>query len=69
MIKNSKVKVGDHCWALSCNELLIVLKTERDGYEVCGAWECGMSYNELEIISIIKKPKKYIKTKLYYLNK
>lgn len=66
MIDNKKVKIGDHCWAIfPKGELLVVLKVS-DGYEVCGAWECGCGEKDLEIISIIRRPKKYRKTILAY---
>jgi len=60
-----KIKNGDHCWAISNDQLLIVLKTEGR-FEVCGAWECGIRESDIKIIEVIKKPKKAETTKLYY---
>ena len=66
---NDKVTIGEHCWAVTDGELLVVLKTDPEGYEVCGPWECGIgNSSQLEIIKIIKKPKGHINTKLYYLD-
>lgn len=67
MLKDSDVKIGQHCWALSNCKLLIVLKAEAGGYDVCGAWECGIGADEIEIISVIDKPEGFDSTQLYYL--
>ena len=63
---NEEVKIGEHCWALSNDRLLIVLKSAPTFYEVCGAWECGIGADELEIIQVIPRPAAYENTKLYY---
>ena len=62
------VKVGDHCWAISSGQLLIVLKVKDEYYEVCGDWECGMRPNELNILAVIPRPAGHETTKLYYLH-
>ena len=49
-MKFEDVKIGQHLWVLTNNELLMVAKFDNDGYEVCGAWECGISKNDCEII-------------------
>jgi hypothetical protein len=71
MINNKDVNIGDHCWAITDGELVIALKTtdgEINDYELCGDWECGCPAKDLDIISIIEKPKGYASTKLSYLN-
>lgn len=67
-MENKDVKIGQHCWAIMENKLVVVLKDEDEGYEVCGAWECGTSAKSLTLLEIINKPKNYDETKLYYLN-
>ena len=66
-MKDEDVKIGDHCWATSQGELLVVLKVSDGGYEVCGACECGMNYDSIELISVIEKPPEHIDTSLYYI--
>jgi hypothetical protein len=66
MIKNENIKIGDHCWALSNNKLIVVLKTTDSVYALCGYWERSVTVEELNIISIIKKPAGHEKTKLFY---
>lgn len=66
-IKNEDVQIGQHCWAMSAGKLLVVLKVYDESYEVCGAWECGIGADELELIEIIDRPEGHNDTKLYYL--
>ncbi len=49
-MKFEDVKIGQHLWVSANNELLMVAKFDNDGYEVCGAWECGISKNDCERI-------------------
>jgi len=65
-MKDEDVELGQHCWAVSNGKLLVVLKTQTQGYEVCGAWECGIAVEELDLISIIEKPPGYATSVLYY---
>jgi hypothetical protein len=70
MISNEDVNIGDHCWAIIEEELVIALKTtdgEINDYQLCGDWECGCPSKWLDIISIIDKPKGYENTTLSYL--
>ena len=70
MISNEDVNIGDHCWAIMDEELVIVLKTkdgEVNDYQLCGDWECGCPAKDLDIINIIVKPKGYRNIKLSYL--
>ena len=71
MIENKEVPIGAHCWALMNDKLLVVLKRASngvtcEGYEVCGAWECGVRPEEIDIIEIIKKPVGHKHTELSY---
>jgi len=68
MLKNKDIKIGDHCWAISNNELLVVLKTSDRSYEVCGDWELGIGAEQINIIEIINKPIGHENTKLYYIS-
>lgn len=65
-IENEDVRIGEHCWALACSELLVVSKFDSNSYSVCGPWECDVSHVELELISIIPRPNGHKNTKLYY---
>ena len=66
IIKFEDLKIGQHLWVLLGNELVMVAKFDEYGYEVCGAWECGISKNDCEIIKLVPFPKGYENTKLYY---
>jgi hypothetical protein len=66
-MKDEMIEAGQHCWAISAGKLLVVLKIEDGWYEVCGAWECGIGAEKIEIISIIDRPADHLSTKLYYL--
>lgn len=48
------------------NQLLMVAKFDEYRYEVCGAWECGISKDECQIIQLVEVPKGYEKAKMYY---
>ena len=65
-MKFRDLEIGQHLWVLNQNELIMVAKFCEEGYEVCGAWECGIGHKECEIIELINKPKGYEKTKYYY---
>lgn len=60
-----ETKVGEHYWGLMQGELLAVLRT-KDKFEVAGPWECGVSLDEVEIISHIPRPAAHADAKLYY---
>ena len=66
-LNDEDVKPGDHCWALANGELLVVMKDDEGTYQVCGAWECGIRLDELELLEIIPRPKGREETKLYYI--
>ncbi len=66
IMHNNEIKIGQHCWAATRGELLIVLKTGKKFYQVCGAWECGITSSDLAIIEVIEKPKNYEHKRLYY---
>lgn len=65
---DQEVKIGDHCWALSDGDLLVVLKDEEGRYQVCGAWECGIPVDELELLEVIPRPQGFEALRLYYLD-
>ena len=65
-MKNEDVKIGEHCWATSDGKLMVVLKREDGGFEVCGAWECGIGIDNIELIGIIDRPECYKDASLYY---
>lgn len=67
-MKNEDVKIGEHCWALSNGLLLVVLKVDSDSFEVCGAWECGVNADYLEILEVIPRPLGHETDLLYYLS-
>jgi len=67
-MKFQDIKIGQHLWVISNGELLMVAKFDDDMYDVCGAWEGGISKNECEIIQLVDVPKGYEKTKMYYAN-
>jgi len=67
-VKNKDVQIGQHCWAILSEKLLVVLKIEAQEYNVCGEWECSIDADKLEILQIIDKPKGYKNTGLYYLD-
>ena len=62
-----KTKKWKHYRAKLQWEILVVLDT-WEKYEVCWGWECWVSYDEVEIISLIRIPKKIQWLKLYYHN-
>ena len=66
MIKDEDVKIGEHCWATSDGDLMVVLKAEDGGFQVCGAWGCGIGIDNIELIGIINRPEGYEDTRLYY---
>ena len=65
-MKDEDIPIGSHFWATSRGELLVILKTES-GYQVCGAWECGMAFKEFEFVDFIIKPDETEGMKLYYV--
>jgi hypothetical protein len=65
-MKFEDLKIGQHLWVLSYDELLMVVKFDEDGYEVCGARQGGIGEHECEIIELINVPKGHENTKLYY---
>ena len=65
MINIDEIKEGQHFWAISNNKLLIVGYFDN-GFEVCGPWECGISYSEIELIEEINIPKGFESTRMYY---
>lgn len=65
-MKFEDLKIGQHLWVLSDNKLLMVAKFDKSGYEVCGAWECGIDKNDCKIIELVDAPKGYEEIKMYY---
>lgn len=65
-MKFKDLKIGQHVWLISKGKILIGAKFDNYGYEVCGAWECGIDKDDCEIIELIKAPRGHKKTKLYY---
>lgn len=65
MIDVNEIKNGQHCWAIHCDQLMVVLKTDGR-FEVCGDWECGVSASDIKIIEVIEKPHTEKDTELYY---
>ena len=65
-IKFEDLKIGQHLWVLSDGKLLMVAKFDEDRYDVCGAWECGISKDECEIIELVGVPSGYENYKMYY---
>lgn len=60
-----KTKKWEHYRAMIDWKVLIVLD-KWDWYEVCWPRECWVPYDDVEIISRIKRPKKIDKEELYY---
>ncbi len=65
-MKHNEVKIGDHCWTILNNKLLIVLKISDSTYEVCGGLNSSVNIDKFNTISIIEKPEGYEDTELYY---
>ena len=63
---HSDLKPGDHAWAMYDGKLMVVMRV-RDGYEVCGPWECGIGEDGLELVQRIDRPKGAENVPLYYL--
>jgi len=67
------MKQGDHFWALVKNAkqpLMVVMalgSSMQDGFEVCGAWECGIGGQDIELVQKIERPSGHESTGLYYL--
>lgn len=55
-----------HYWAISENEVLVVCGSDEEGYDVCGAWECGIPKDAIKIIEEIKLPDSLKNLKFYY---
>ena len=64
---NNETIIGEHYWATLDDRLLVVLR-DKDGYEVCGPWECGLLLDakRLVILEHIKRPAGHESTVLYY---
>ena len=65
-MKFEDLKIGQHLWVLVEGKLLMVAKFDSYGFQVCGAWECGISPNECKIVKLVNVPKSHKKTELYY---
>ena len=72
MIKHKNAKINEHYWAYrlptevnGTTEILVVLKC-KDGYQVCGAWECGIGDKQIVLIRKIRKPKVLEGNRLLY---
>jgi hypothetical protein len=60
------LKIGQHAWVIADEKLLLVAKFNNDRFDVCGAWECGISPSECKIVKLVNVPKKHKNTPLYY---
>ena len=65
-MKFEDLKIGQHLWVVAKNKLLMVAKFNEHGYDVCGAWECGIGKKDCEIIELVNVPKGHENTKMYY---
>lgn len=65
-MKFEDLKIGQHLWVKSNNELLVVAKFDEKQYEVCGAWEAGIDPEDCEIIQLIDVPKGFENLTFYY---
>ncbi len=70
MIDHADAKEGEHFWALmgwpgQPGKLVVVNRT-KEGYEVCGGWECVIPHAELQLIARIDRPEGHEETELYY---
>lgn len=68
MLHKDEVVVGEHYWALmgETDELVVVMYVKSGFFEVCGAWECGVGWDDLTVVSHIPKPEGYEDRGLYY---
>ena len=66
MINKDDIKEGQHFWAISGDEILVIALF-RNNFEVCGPWECGIGIDDFEIIELIEVPKGYESKKMYYV--
>ena len=66
-LKFEDLKIGQHLWVLAYDKrLVMVAKFDNDGYEVCGAWEAGISKMDCKIIELVDVPKGYENTRMLY---
>ena len=65
-MKDEDVKVGEHIWATCDGLLMVLLKLGDDSFYVCGPWDGEIDPNQIEIISIIDKPKGHLNRINYY---
>lgn len=70
-IQPEDLKMGQHFWAkFGDGSLVMCAKTDNSGgYEVCGAWECGTSSKDIEIIELIDPPKGFENAEIAYVEK
>lgn len=66
MLLDCELMIGDHCWALMNNKLVMVVKMETEGYDVCGPWECGVGIDDLTLLEKVPRPEGHHTTELYY---
>lgn len=67
-MKSEETKIGKHYWVISSGYLLVVLRVHK-GFEVCGPWECGMTFDDIdEVISEIEPPMGYEDIPQYYVD-
>lgn len=65
-VKFEDLPIGQHLWVLVDKKLLMVAKFDDKKYQVCGAWECGITPQECKIIELVAPPKGHENTKMYY---
>jgi hypothetical protein len=65
-MKFEDLPIGQHLWVLFQDKLVMVAKFDQYQYEVCGAWECGITPEECEIVELVNVPDKFKTNQLYY---
>jgi len=65
-MKFKDLKIGQHLWGIYDNQLVMLAKFDDGGYEVCGAWECGIGKDKVKIIKLVEVPEGYEDVPFYY---
>lgn len=66
-LRHCDMERGDHAWAVLQEKLVVVMRV-KDGYFVCGPWECGVDEDEVILLERIERPKSAKEMPLYYLD-
>lgn len=59
------IKIGDHFWGMMDDKLAVFIKT-KSGCYAAGEWECAIDIENIEFVSLIKRPNSVRKKELYY---